>query len=505
MNFVVNLEYQRYVPLYRRLSDALRKAILEGRLKPGDAIPSVRDMATTFRLSRATVLKSLEDLHKQGFLETIHGSGTYVKKRWPGDLSDLLPPRELEASDAQTDRSAQLSAYGRRVTALCQAESKEWNVHLPQINFGGPPLNLTPMREWKALLLKHSKGNDLQELTYIVEPCGYPMLREAIAAYLHRLRAVRARADQVITFSSKQLRLDLIARVLLEPGDCVGFEEPGYSEARVALASHGAEIVPIPVDGDGLNVDYLLALPLKFKLVYVTPSHHDPTGAVLSLERRRQLIAWAKRTGAYIIEDDYDCEYRYGRKPLPSLQGLDGGDCVIYLASLWKIMFQALRFGFIIVPERLRSVCVLAKTQSERYLPVLEQLALSDLINEGHLERHLRKTQGALARHRQALIYALTKHAGGRVRLAPESAGMHVLIEIDTDLSDDAVLRLAYEARVPLISTRAHYMGAPRKGEFVLSFAEIHESTIESCIQRWMELMEEYSAGGRIRTNENRA
>ncbi len=246
---------------------------------------------------------------------------------------------------------------------------------------------MTPINQWKRLLLAQYQLPTIERDAYAIEPLDYPPLKEAIAAYLHRFRAVRAKADRVVVFASKQLRLDAVARVLVSPGDYVAFEEPGYWEARTALQSLGANIVPIPVDNHGLVVDELSASPHRFKLVYVTPSHQDPTGVTMSLERRVSLLEWANKTGAFIVEDDYDSEYRYGGRWLPSLQGLDRYDCVIYLGSLWKVLFQAVRFGFIVIPNCLRPVTRQAKMQLERHLPLLEQLALTEFISGGRDSR----------------------------------------------------------------------------------------------------------------------
>lgn len=486
MNFVVNLEYKPYVPTYRRLSDALRKIILESRLKPGDPFPSVRDLSSSLNLARATVIKSLRDLEKQGFIKTVPGSGTFVSSELPGDLSDLVagaPPDEVPL------RSIQLSDYGRRISQMRHEEEDCWSVHLSEINYGGPPLDLAPLTQWRSLLLHYCTRTELSPLYATIEPNGYPPLREALAAFFHRTRSIRCKSDDVIVCSSKQLRLDLIGRIVLRPGDCVAFENPGYPEARIALKSHGAAIIPVPVDDGGMNVDYLADLRQRIKLVYVSPSHQDPTGATLSMERRMKLLKWAWSNGVYIIEDDYDSEYRYGGKPLPSLKALDQGDCVFHISTFWKVMFQILRYGFVIAPRHLSREFRLAKFQLERYLPLWEQLALTDFVNGGHIELHIKKTQPTYARRRQALLYALTKYFGTHVKIARESAGMHVLVRFEECLDGSALLRLASECGVKILSTRPWYVEAPVENEYIMPFAESQPEEIERGIRQLAELM----------------
>ncbi len=484
MDFVLNLEYSPHVPLYRRLSDALRKAILQGRLKPGDAMPSVRDLVSTLSVSRATVLKAFEDLHKQGYLETSHGRGTFIRQRLPGDLFQLTPVKMASREPVGDKRNVSYSLFARCLLESNQAGAIS-TVHLPEINFGGPPINMAPIARWKQLLLKYCRLSDLEAVAYATHPFGYPPLQEALAAYLHRTRAVKCQADQVAIFSSKQLRLDLLCRILIDRSDCVAFEEPGYPEARQTLLAHGANIVPIPVDEHGMDVSYLKAHPSRFKLIYVTPSHQDPTGAVLSMERRQELLSFASDSGALILEDDYDSEYRYGSKPLPSLQRLDGADCVIYLSSPWKILFQVSRMGYIVVPQRLKSTMMLAKMSVERHMPLVEQFALTDFINGGHLELHIKRTHSVYARARQALIYALTRHFGCRLHMAPESAGMHTLIKIDAKASSSQIEQAALSAGIPLMSTKAYYVNESTENEFILPFAQIDKNTIGDRVEEW--------------------
>jgi GntR family transcriptional regulator/MocR family aminotransferase len=485
MDLVINLEYKPYVALYRRLSDGIRAAILEGRLKPGQDIPSVRDLSLSLNVSRTTVLKAFDDLITQGYLKTASGSGTTVAENLPGDLCDLMPVRQLP-----NKRDVELSTYGQRLMELSHQDHLA--AYLPQINYAGPTLAITPLTQWKQVLLKHCQLEELASYGETVEPFGLLSLREALDGYLNKTRQAQCSPARVVVTGSKQFRIDLLARILLNPGDYVAFEEPGYPVARQALASYGAQIVPIPVDNKGLNVDYLVSLPHDFKFVYVQPAHHDPTGATLSLARRYQLLKWAKQKGVFILEDDWDNEYRYGGESLPSLQGLDDGDRVIYFSSLWKVFLNILPMGYMILPKCLIQLVWLAKMNVERHLPILEQLALTSFINDGHLRRYIRKTQAVYARHRQALIYALTLHFGKQAEIAKESGGTHILVRLTSDLPDLDVSRIGNECGVPIISTAPYYMGEPRKGEFIITFANIDEHTIGSSVRQWAHLLKNH-------------
>lgn len=482
MEIVLNLEYGAYAPLFRRLSDALRKAILDGRLAPGTAIPSVRDLSASLNISRATVLRAFADLQAQGYLDSFSGAATYVSRRLPGELGDVSVIRTHSQGAAW--KAPDLSEYGRRLIQN-QSRQKDLRLQFSKINFGGAPLELTPLAQWKNLLLHYCHFRQLDHAAFSIEPFGYKPLRESLSAYLYRFRAVRSDGERVCVFANKQLALDAVVNLVLNPGDLVAFEEPGFVDARQHLEATGAKIVPVPVDSHGLDVKYLESLSEPIKLVYVTPSHQDPTGAVLPAERRARLLRWAKRTGAFIIEDDYDSEYRYGGQPLPSLQGLDEDDCVIYVGSLWKMLFQVLRVCYVVIPECLKFPLLLSKMQTERHLPVPEQLALTDLMNEGLIERHIKKTRPLYAKRRQSLLAVLDKRFGEVLQILPESGGTHVVVRLSSPLPDAIILECGHAAGIPIMSTAAYYFDAPRKGEFMIEFAGLDPERIERQVKEW--------------------
>ncbi len=486
MTLKISLDHDSGVPISRQISDSIRREILLGNLKPGQALPSVRELSLALDISRSTVLKGFEDLFSQGYISTTSGCGTFVSKQLPGELSQQTDWLEYESLPGKPPSAVKLSSYGDRL----KLTERDWSTeHVHQISHGGPPLDLAPLNQWRLLLERHCRLKDLSLLEYKDQPFGYLPLREAYASYLTRARAVACTAQRTAVFFARDLRLDIICRLLLEPGDNVAVENPGYPTPRQKFAAHGANIVGIPIDKNGLDVGYLDRLHQQFKLVYVTPSHQEPTGAVLPVERRRHLLEWASRTGAFIIEDDYDSEYRYGSTPLPSLQGLDDADCVIHLSCLWKVLSPVLRLGFLVLPHCLVRAVSLAKGLAERDLPLIDQFALADFINEGHLERSIRRIRSIYGKRRQALSCALEHYLGQSISIAPESAGTEMLVKFHNRLSDDAIVQCAGQSGLTLLSSRPYYIDEGRPGEFVLPFAHLPEEALRQGARKLASLL----------------
>ena len=484
MEIAITLDNQSELPLHRQLYEELRRSILSGRLAPGQRVPSTRTLAVSLGVSRATVTQSYEQLLSEGYFQAVTGSGTFVGRHLP---DDLLRPATVKAAAgvARAARpSVRLSNYG---ASLADVEAFEPSGQESQINFcyGRPAFDAFPLQQWRRLLLRHCRTGQRAMLDYALDSLGYEPLREAIAHHLARSRAVVCQADQVIIVSGSQQALDLITRVLVERGETVAMEDPGYLGARRAFLAQGAKLLPVPVDEAGMMVEYLAARQTaKPKLIHVTPSHQFPTGAVLSLPRRLELLAWAAQSGAMIVEDDYDSEYRYGSRPIPALQGLDQSESVIYVGTFSKMMFPALRLGYMVVPRSVAHVLARAKWLADRHAPMLEQYALADFINEGHLERHLRRMRTLYDQRRQALVRALKLHFGERVTIMGESAGMHLTARLQTKLSDEEIIRRAEEAGVGLVSARVYFLKARWNNEYIFGYASLSERRIQEGVRR---------------------
>jgi GntR family transcriptional regulator/MocR family aminotransferase len=409
----------------------------------------------------------------------------------PDELLKTKPVEKSrpEARLPETGRQIELSRYGASIADSVPFEPTEPEA---PINFktGRPALEEFPSQQWRRLTLKHYRAKDRSLLDYAEGSQGYKPLREAIAGYLRHARAVKCEADQVVIVNGAQQALDLIAKLLIDRGDSVAIENPGYLGARRVFLAHGAELLPTPVDESGIVAEALTSKSKRgLKLVYVTPSRQFPTGVTLALSRRLDLLAWAEKTGVMIVEDDYDSEFRFGSRPIPSLQGLANGDSVIYIGTFSKVLFPSLRVGYLVTAPSLSRVIARAKWLADRQTPTIEQHVLADFINEGHLERHLRRMRTLYDKRRQALVRALETHFGDRITILGENAGMHLMIRLRSELDDEEVTRRARATGVGLVSARPYYLGEERRDEFVLGYAGLSERRIQEGARRLAKIL----------------
>ncbi|GAB1539931.1 PLP-dependent aminotransferase family protein [Scytonema sp. NUACC21] len=475
MDFAITLNSNSPIPLHQQLYEELRQAILTGRLLPGGRIPSTRQLAKSLGISRTTVTQTYDRLLSEGYIETVVGSGTFVCSQLPDDLLHSTP---IQSPEKITRPPVKLSKYG---IGLLQIENVP-RVPEPEllINFryGRPAFDQFPIKLWRKLLSRYSCSNS-EWLDYSTDVLGYQPLRQAISQYLSRSRAVNCAPDQVLIVNGTQQALDLIMRLFLEPGDVIALEDPGYLSARLIFETQGAKLLPVSVDEFGLVVEDLATYAQEqIRLVYVTPSHQFPTGAILSLPRRLELLTWAQQTGALIVEDDYDSEYRYGDRPIPALQGLDKSDSVLYIGTFSKVLFPSLRIGYLVLPKTLVSPFVRAKWLSDRHLPILEQQVLADFIAEGHLERHIRKMRSVYDKRRQALVKAFNIHFGKKATILGEQAGIHLMVKLYTPFSDEEIIQKAAQVGVGMMSAAPHYLSPHSKGEFIFGYGELTEQQL---------------------------
>lgn len=486
MNLALRLDNTSNVPLHQQLYNELRQAILSGRLQCTQKMPSSRALAKALAISRTTVLMSYDQLISEGYLRTVPASGTFVACELPDQLLQSPVPQPV-ASTPQP--RIELSSYGATLaTAELPVLPDPGNVIY--FNYcGKPALDEFPVQVWKRLFSRAcSLGT--QMLDYPTDPLGYKLLREAISRYLLQSRAVQCNPDQVIVVSGSQQALDLLARLLLDRGDQIAIEDPGYVEARRVFQAQGAEVVPVPVDEAGIVVEALATSARPVKLVYVTPSHQYPTGVVLSLPRRLALLAWAQQSGAMILEDDYDSEFRYDERPIPALQGLTVGDLVIYIGTFSKVLFPSLRVGYIVVPQQLAPVVGQAKWLSDRQSPLLEQHALADFINEGHLESHVRRMRMLYAQRRQTLTQAISQQLGNQATILGDNAGLNMMVQFHTHLSDEEIIDRAMQKGVQMRSIRKDCIKANSRGKFLLGYADLPPEKIEEGVSRLAKVFE---------------
>jgi GntR family transcriptional regulator / MocR family aminotransferase len=313
---------------------------------------------------------------------------------------------------------------------------------------------------------------------------GYMPLREAIAEYLGAVRAVRCEPSQILVTTGSQLGLQLSAQVLLDPNDRVWIEEPGYPGARHALMSTGAQLVPVPVDYEGLNVGEGIRRARSAHAVYITPSHQYPLGVTMTATRRMQLLNWVARSGAWIIEDDYDSEYRLGGRPIPSLQGLDTGARVIYVGTLSKVMFPALRLGYVVVPEDLVDAFSTARDATDQFSSTLYQAVMTDFIREGHFARHIRRMRILYMERRTALVEAVQKQMGDRLEVIGAEAGMHLVALLPRGVNDVEISKKAAELGISAMPLSTCCLRPPGRGGLILGYGGTDPQQIHDGVRK---------------------
>lgn len=468
---VVELDPARPVPLYEQLCLELRRQILDGRLRPGARLASTRDLAGTLAVSRFTVVTALERLLAEGYLRTRPGTGTFV--------SATLPDRAIRAGGRRspvprgTDVPASLSDRGRRLQLLHVTGPRPEKPRAFQPRRA--PLDVFPVPAWSALVRRLWKHSGYRQLEY-GEPAGYRPLREAIAAHISVTRAVRCDPDHVIVTSGSQQAFDILFRVLLDPGDRAWIEEPGYLDVRASLLAAGAELVPVPIDRDGIVVGEGRRRAEFARLAVVSPSHAYPSGVTLSAARRIELINWARATGAWIVEDDYDSYFRFAGRPMSALQGMEPGGHVIYVGTFSKTVFPSLRLGFCVVPDSLIDAVTNARAVADRNSPMIDQAALTEFISSGHYDRHLRRLRVTCHERHEAMQQAFARVFDDRLRLTRMSAGTHVIGRFSAEwLEDDPglaarVAALASDDGVIVFPLSRYCLTPPSPDGLVLGF-----------------------------------
>jgi len=472
--------------LHQQVYRGLRQAILDGVLRPATRLPATRILARELGVSRNTLLHAYEQLRDEGYVVAQTGSGTTVAEVLPED--GLPTSVGAPGPGADAPEPLPLSARAQRMLARSPRGGLSWNVprrHLPyDFRYGEPAYGDLPLETWCRLLGRRARGASAQRLAYGT-PGGAPELRRALAGYLARARGVACRPEQVLITHGTQQGIDLAIRVLVEEGDRVAIEEPHYTGFSLALAAHGAECVPVGVDGQGLIANEL-ADHGALRGVCLTPSHQFPTGGVLSLERRLALLAWAERERAFVLEDDYDGEYRYEGRPVPSLQSLDRAGRVLYLGTASKLLFPSLRIGWLVVPDALIPACEVAQALTDTGSAHLEQWVLADFIEGGHLERHVRRSRVRNGARREALRAAVERHLGDRAELEGTRAGLHGLLWMnDVPREKEAELRhRCADAGVGIYPTHPFYRDPPARAGFLLGYSALSEADIDTGIER---------------------
>jgi GntR family transcriptional regulator/MocR family aminotransferase len=471
---LVRIDSQARTSLQQQIYEGLRGAIVDGVLPPGARVPSSRELARDLGVSRTTTLLAQEQLLAEGYLAARHGSGTFVARELPDDRPDR------RASTAEPRRHPPLSRRGAAIAAVPPTATRP-SARRP-FQIGVPAVDLFPVELWARLVGRRLGSVTAAELDY-GKVAGHPPLREAIADYVSSSRGTRCAPEQVHVTTGAQSALGLACTLLLDTGDRAWMEEPGYPGARSALTAAGARIVSVPVDGSGLDVAAGVRKARDARLAIVTPSHQFPLGVPMSLARRQELLAWASAARAWVVEDDYDSEFRYGAPPLPCLHGLDPDGRVVYVGSFAKNLFPALRLGFLIVPPDLEHPFRRARLSTDVHSPTLEQVALTEFIARGHFERHLRRMRSAYRERLQALVDAAERRCGGVLRLRPIRAGLHVAADL-VGAPDVRVADIAAERGVDVMPLSSYYFArGPRANGLVLGFGGVRPDGMDAGMQ----------------------
>lgn len=468
--------------LAKQLTRLIREAIVAGRFteaahgEQGTArLPASRELARQLQLGRNTVIQAYEQLQAEGYLETRQGAGSFVV---PAFLRQPVPTPVRE-------QPLGLSRRGQTLTSTAVIPDGLSGAFAP----GMPEIRQFPHHVWQNLLSRHQRSTPWPKLGYTVDG-GLPALREALAEYLVLSRGVRCTPEQILIISGAQIGMELSARLLANQGEVAWVEEPGYAGAHASLQAAGMDLVAAAVDDEGLNPDSVQDTRPP-RLIYTTPSHQYPLGVVMSLPRRLALLAHAARCGAWILEDDYDSEFRYSSQPLPALQGLAQDERVIYIGTMSKVMYPGLRIAYMVVPDGLIDAFRRAHARLYREPPYVTQAALADFLLQGHFARHVRRMRELYQTRQHTLRSALASSPAHWLPLSSGKAGLHLMAHLPMQANEQALSHAAAAQGVVLRPLARNYLGlAPQKG-LVLGYAGVNDHEIQHGVATLARLLQE--------------
>ncbi len=464
-------------PLHRQLYDGYREAILRGDLAPGQKIPSSREFACEMQVSRFPVLHAYAQLLAEGYFETQVGSGTFISATLPEQM--MSSERGAGRSEGRPSGVRPVAKRNSLYPAFPRnSRRRGWGA----FGLHQPASDQFPFQVWSELVNRHSRNPSSSSLQKI-DPMGLERFRSEICRYLHTARSVRCDPEQIMVVSGSQQALDITARVLFNPGDSVLVEEPGYSLEKTVLGGAGCRLKPVPVDDQGMDIAWAQRYK-GAKAAFVTPSHQFPLGSTMSATRRLLLLNWAQREGAWIIEDDYDSEYRFDARPIASLQGLDVNSRVIYIGTFSKVLFPSLRIGYIVIPRDLVGLFEAVRFVTDIFPPYLYQEVLADFMQFGHLGRYIRKMRRIYGERRNVLVECIRAEFGEVLKAHGDSAGMHVSVTLPDGFSDLEICERAAEQRLFLWPLSPFYAGSKPLQGFVLGFGSTSKEQIPDAVKR---------------------
>ena len=469
--------------LHRQIYDAYRAAIVDGSLRPGQRIPSTRVLASEIKVSRFPVLNAYAQLLAEGYFESRVGAGTVIASSLPDQLTSTKPAGTAHAPTPSGPRPvARCSSVLPRVVRF------PWLQNWGAFRVGQVAVDQFPLGVWSNLVARRCRSSDAHAFHY-GDQMGSMAFRETIANYLKTARSLRCEAEQVMIVGGSQQALEISAQVLLDPGNRVWVEQPGYHLARGVFALAGCHPVPVPVDKEGLDVAAGIKQCRKARVAFVTPSHQFPLGVTMSASRRLQLLDWAQTSGSWIIEDDYDSEFRYEILPIASLQGLDSNSRVIYIGTFSKVLFPSLRLGYIVIPPDLVERFHAVRRVMDLGPPSFYQEMVSDFIREGHFARHIRRMRVHYGQLRSALVVNLRRELGPSVELLGDEAGMHVAVTLQNRSCDLEIAERAARQNLSLWPLSPSYMGEVSRQGFILGFGGTRLTEIPNAVRKLRNLL----------------
>ena len=464
--------------LHQQIYDAYRAAIVDGSLRPGQRIPSTRVLASEICVSRFPVLNAYAQLLAEGYLESRVGAGTVIARSLPDQLTASEPAGSTYAPTPSGPRPV-----ARRCSTLPRDAGSPWLQRWGAFRVGQVAVDQFPLHVWSNLVARRCRTMDAHAFHY-GDSMGAMGFRETIANYLKTARSLHCEAEQVMIVGGSQQALEISARVLLDPGSSVWVEQPGYRLARDVFALTGCHPVAVPVDNEGLDVAAGIKQCRKARAAFVTPSHQFPLGVTMSASRRLQLVDWAQNSGSWIIEDDYDSEFRYESLPIASLQGLDSNSRVVYIGTFSKVLFPSLRVGYIVIPSDLIERFQAIRRVMDLSPPSFYQEVLSDFIREGHFARHIRRMRVHYGELRSALVASLSRELGPLVEVLGDEAGMHVAVTLQNGGRDLEIAERAARLNLSLWPLSPSYMGEASRQGFILGFGGTRLTEIPNAVRK---------------------
>lgn len=471
------LDFGSETPLYRQIAMWFEKAIASGKLQPGQRVLSTRVLAKELKVSRIPVLGAYKLLIEAGYLQTFVGAGTCVSVSIPDALMSPETESRPDASAVELQSTAK-RALSRRALGM-SGPARSWM----QRCRGCTNLEQFPMAAWSKLLSRHIRKVSPDIMGH-GDPMGYGSFREALAEFLGAFRAVKCDASQIMVTTGRQQALQIASLALLDPKDSVWIEEPCHPGTLRAVQAAGARPVPVPVDKRGLNVECGIELSDSARAAFITPSHQMPLGVTMSASRRVELLRWAARNGAWIIEDDYDSEFRFRDSPPASLQGLDSDGGVIYVGTLAEAMFPALRLGYLVIPQDLTQSFLDVRNATDTLATsVLYQMAMTDFIREGHFSRHLRRMREVYMQARNSLAAAIGIRMAGLLEMAGDEAGMRLLTLLPAGIDDVEIATKCPNTSATLYPLSECYMSPPQRGGLMIGYANLDADDIPQLLK----------------------